>query len=117
MSKDPLLVGLVLLIMLVGCNANNATEVITLSNTPLSTLTSTVAPTETPGPTKTLVPTPEPIFDTLGSPFIEDCGIPRIIVDNSFNGLKKEYVAKAGHVDFWVVECNPILLSVKSLPQ
>jgi hypothetical protein len=89
--------------MVVGCSANNATEIPTLTNTPLPTQTPTVTPTKTPRPTNTPIPTPTPIYVTLGSPFASDCGdgVPIRNSDDSFNGIFKQegFDQFHGHVD------------------
>jgi hypothetical protein len=98
-----LLVGFVLFLMVVGCSANNATEIPTLTNTPLPTQTPTVTPIKTPRPTNTPIPTPTPIYVTLGSPFASDCGdgVPIRNSDDSFNGIFKQegFDQFHGHVD------------------
>jgi hypothetical protein len=99
------LVGFVLFLMLVGCGANNATEVPTLTNTPLPTQTPTFTPTKTPRPTNTPIPTQTPIFVMLGLPFASNCGdgIPRIWSNDSFNALgtysDHQLDEHHGHVD------------------
>jgi hypothetical protein len=98
------LMGLPLLFMALGCNANIATEIPTLTNTPLPSLTPTVMPIKTPKPTSTPIPTPTPVFVILGSPFSPDCGdgTPRIVSNTSFNGVFRQegFDQFHGHVDF-----------------
>jgi hypothetical protein len=105
MMKKIFILHFISFIFLAACSGQTSTLPPSTSTAQPIASTSTLTPTQKPTPIPSSTPIPIE-FVTLGSPFDKACGIPLLIVDNSFNGVQGKFDSNHGHFDIWTSDCD-----------